>query len=130
MGKVVLPISVVPGRLAVCRLNPRDDIPEWALGSPFYSITRTADELSIICNEENVPEGVKCTRDWQALKLEGPFDFGLVGILASVIDPLADEAIGILAVGSYDTDYVLVKAGQYERAVAVLAGAGHRINRV
>lgn len=130
MANVVLSISVLEDRVAVCRFDPQEDIPGWVLGCPFYSITRSADELSVICNEENVPEGVRCARDWRVLKLDGPLDLALIGVLASVLDPLAAEGISILSVGTYDTDYIMVKTGQYERAIAVLAAAGHRIKRV
>lgn len=129
MAHVTLALSTLPQTLAVCRLDPGVPMPEWAWQEAFCSITRTADELSIICEQSAVPEGVKCERDWRALKLDGPLDFNLVGVLASILEPLAEAAIGILAVGTYDTDYVLVKAGQYERALVVLAAAGHRIQR-
>lgn len=130
MANVVISLSVMQERLAVCRLDPKEDIPQWALDSSFCSITRTPEELAIVCNQENVPPSVKCARDWRALKMEGPFDFALVGILAAVVDPLADEAIPVLSIATYDTDYILVRSGQYERAVAVLVAAGHRIKRV
>jgi uncharacterized protein len=130
MSNIVLSLTVVPDRLAVCRLDRGAEIPAWALKGDFFSITRTADELSIICLQEYVPEGIKSSRDWRVLKMEGPFDFNLVGVMASILDPLADEGVAVLTLSTYDTDYVLVSAGQYERAVAVLAAAGHRINRV
>lgn len=129
MTHVILSISVMKDRLAVCRLSPGDVVPDWAAAGGFYSLTRSTDELSIICREENVPHGVKCERDWRAFRLEGPFDFNMVGVLASVLDPLADAGISILAIGTYDTDYVLVKEGHLERAVVVLSAAGHIIRR-
>lgn len=129
MANIVLTLTVLPEKLAVCRLEAGEEIPAWALTSRYSSITRTRDELSIICEEQYVPQGVKCERDWRALRLEGPFDFNLVGVLASVLDPLAYAAISILAVGTYDTDYVLVREGHLERAVAVLLTAGHAVHR-
>ncbi len=130
MANVILSLSVMEKRLAACRFAPETGVPEWVVQAGFASVTRTADELSIICDEDVVPVEVKCARDWRALKLEGPFDFALVGILASILQPLAREGISVLAVGTYDTDYVLIRAGQFERAIAVLAQAGHRIRRV
>ena len=129
MANIVLTLTVLPEKLAVCRLDAGEEIPAWALKSSYSSITRTRDELSIICMEQFVPQEVKCERDWRALRLEGPFDFNLVGILASVLDPLAYAAISILAIGTYDTDYVLVREGHLERAVAVLLTAGHAVHR-
>lgn len=130
MANVILSLSVMEKRLAACRFAPDAGVPEWAAQASFASVTRTAEELSIICDEDVVPVDVRCARDWRALKLEGPFDFALVGILASILQPLAREGISVLAVGTYDTDYVLIRAGQFERAIAVLAQAGHRIRRV
>ena len=87
-----LRLSVLEERLAVCRLDPQAEIPAWATNAPFFSLTRTADELSVVCPERSVPAGVAHEGGWRALKLEGPFDFGLVGILASVAVPLAKRA--------------------------------------
>lgn len=129
MANIVLTLTVLPEKLAVCRLDVAEEIPGWALQGRLYSITRTRDELSVICPEQHVPAEVRCERDWRALRLEGPFDFNLVGVLASVLDPLAMAAISILAVGTYDTDYVLVREGHLERAVAVLLAAGHAVHR-
>lgn len=129
MANVILSLSVMEKRLAACRFAPDADVPGWAAQAAFASVTRTRDELSIICDEDVVPPDVKAARDWRALKLEGPFDFALVGILASILTPLAQEGISVLAVGTYETDYVLVRAGQYERAITTLVRAGHRIKR-
>lgn len=129
MANIVLALSALPQTLAVCRLDPSSPVPNWAWQGDFCSVTRTADELSIICDESAAPDGVKCERDWRAFKLEGPLDFSLVGVLASILNPLAEAGIGILAVGTYDTDYVLVKAGHFQRALVVLATSGHRIQR-
>lgn len=122
-----LTLAVVPGRWAVCRLDPQAGMPDWALGGDFFSITRTTDELSIVCSEAGVPEGVQGERGWAGLKVEGPLDFSLTGVLASLAQPLAEAGISIFAVSTYDTDYLLVKAGALERAVAVLAQAGFEI---
>ena len=110
----------MPRRLAVCRLDSQAAVPDWALGDNFFSITRTIDELSIVCSEAGVPEGVLCERGWACLKVEGPLDFSLTGVLASLTQPLAEAGISIFAVSTYDTDYLLVKVGDLERAVAVL----------
>ena len=122
-----LRLSVLEERLAVCRLDPGSEIPAWATPSSFFSVTRTPDELSIVCPEHNVPAGVAHKGGWRALKLEGPFDFGLVGILASVAVPLAESEVGILAVATYDTDYVLVKESQLDLALSTLRERGHEV---
>jgi len=122
-----LTLSILPGTLAVCRLDPTAAIPDWATGEGFFSVTRTADELAIVCCEAYVPDDVMCERGWRALKLHGPFDLGQVGILASVANPLAESGIAIFVISTYDTDYVLVKAIQLESAVAALTRSGHAV---
>ena len=114
-------------RLAVCRLDPGSEIPAWATASSFFSLTRTADELSIVCPEHDVPAGVTCERGWRALRFDGPFDFGLVGVLASVAGPLAEREISILAIATYDTDYVLVAESQLALATQALRERGHEV---
>jgi uncharacterized protein len=122
-----LRLSVLEERLAVCRLDPGPEIPAWATTASFFSATRTPDELSIVCPEHNVPAGVAHKGGWRALRLEGPLDFGLVGILASVAVPLAQSEVGILAIATHDTDYVLVAESQLDLAVSALRERGHEI---
>lgn len=115
---------VLPGLYAVCRLASGSALPAWAAGE-FVSITATGDELSVFCPAEHVPAEVQAARDWRVLKLVGPFPFTTVGVLASVAGPLATAGLSLLTVGTYDTDYLLVKAGSLDEAVAVLTAAGH-----
>jgi len=118
--------SVLPDVLAVCRLDASAPIPGWVRGD-FVSITRTRDELSIVCAQANVPADVRCERDWRALKVEGQLDFALTGILVSIATPLANAGISIFAISTFDTDYVLVKADVLDKAIQVLQKAGHQI---
>jgi hypothetical protein len=113
--------------MSVCRLDPTAEVPDWAIAGGFFSVTRTAEELSVVCPEDSVPEDVRCEGGWRALKLEGPFEFSEVGVLASVAVPLAEAGVGIFAVSTFDTDYVLVKEEQLEPAVAALRGRGHEV---
>lgn len=124
---MTLNLSLLSDQLAVCRLDAQAEIPAWATREPFFAITRTADELSIVCRAQNVPAGVQQEAGWRALKLEGPFDFALTGVLVSVAQPLAVAGIGILAIATYDTDYVLVKEAQLQRAIGVLQEQGHKV---
>ncbi|MHC5109755.1 MAG: ACT domain-containing protein [Planctomycetota bacterium] len=121
-------LSILPSTLAVCRLEPGDPIPAWTAGSEFTSITRTSDELSVVCSEESVPDGPRCERGWRALKLMGPFAFDETGILESVLKPLAARKIGVLAICTFDTDYVLVKGEQLVQAVTAIREAGHTVD--
>jgi hypothetical protein len=118
----------VPGRLAVCRLSPADVVPSWANGPGFVSITRTGDELSIVCAEVVVPQDTECMRGYVAMRVEGTLAPELVGVLVSLATPLADAGIPILAIGTHDTDYVLVREADLERAVGALQHAGHEVD--
>jgi hypothetical protein len=121
-------LSLLPETLAVCRLDPHAEIPAWALPGDFVSITRTMVELSIVCPERRVPEEIGREGGWRALKVEGPLDFTLTGILASLAGPLAQAAIPVFAISTYETDYLLVKQTNLDRAVQVLSLRGHQIS--
>ena len=124
-----LTLAVLGDTLAICRLPNDAPLPDWALRGEFFAITRTPDELSIVCRQSLVPESVKCESDWRGLKVVGTLDFSLTGILASLAVPLAEANISIFAISTYDTDYLLVKETNLENAIAVLTAAGHRITR-
>lgn len=120
--------SILPQNFAIARLAPNADLPNAVLASPgFLSITRTADELSIVCAEDAAAGLARVDKAWRAIKVQGPFAFDQTGVLASFLDPLAVAAIGIFAVSTFDTDYILVKSANLEAAVAALKGAGHRL---
>ncbi len=123
-----LSLELLPRAFAVCRLEALGPVPEWARGGAFCSITRTTAELSIVCEERLVPKGVQHDRGWRSLKLVGPFDLDLTGVLASVLQPLADAGVSIFAVSTFDTDYVLVRSARLEQAVAALRAAGHQVD--
>ena len=102
-----LSLLILPQKLAVCRLGKDARIPSWIEGDIFFSITKTDDELSIVCSENRVPNDTKAEKNWRAFKVEGPIDFSLTGILASLANPLASAKISIFAVSTFDTDYLL-----------------------
>lgn len=118
-----LVLFVQPGTFAICRLDPASEIPGWVHASSFLSITRTSDELSIVCDHERVPAGVKSVGDWAAFKVEGPLDFSLTGIVASISTVLAEHQIPIFVVSTFDTDYILVRRRDFDRANEVLGSA-------
>lgn len=122
-----LTLTVLPDRLAVCRLDAGDPIPAWGTRGQLVSVTRTPEELSITCPESDVPAGVRAERGFVPLKLEGPLDFALTGILASVAGPLAAARISLFAISTFDTDYVLVKLERVDEAVRSLRAAGHTV---
>jgi hypothetical protein len=122
-----LELCILPQRFAVCRLDAGDAIPDWLMEVDFWSVTRTSEELSIVLPEAGVPTNWKSEKGWRCLKVLGPLDFGLTGILVSLASPLAEAGISIFAISTYDTDYVLVRDHDLEEAKNVLSDAGHAI---
>lgn len=120
-------LKILAQTYAIARLEPNSQIPAWADGEGFVSISRTDDELSIVCLEERVPDDVHKDAGWSCFKLLGPFAFGETGIVLSVIKPLSENGIGIFVVSTFDGDHLLVKADDLEKARALLTGAGHSI---
>ena len=120
-------LIVVNGTFAVCRFEPDTPIPPWATAGDLFSITHTADELSVVCRQDAVPEGITCERGWRCLRVAGTIPFSVVGVLASLTAPLAEAGISVFTVSTFDTDYLLVKAEDLERAVDVLRRRGHTI---
>jgi hypothetical protein len=115
-------VTVLPDTLAVCRLPASARIPSWALElhEGFVSVTRTPDELSIVCDQEAVPPDTQVEEDWRALKVPGPIAFTVTGVLAGLASKLAAAEIPIFAISTYDTDYVLVKQPHLDRALEAL----------
>jgi len=126
-------LRVLPGTLAVARLDPGDGLPGWAAAAagaddaPLHAVVRTARELSVVCADSAVPADVRAVRGWRALEVAGPLDLALTGVLAAVATPLADAGVAVFAVATFDTDYVLVRAGELDAAAGALRAAGHRI---
>ena len=113
----------------VCRAAADAPIPVWGMAGEFFCVARTRDELSIVCAENCLPQncdGLLVERGWVALKLEGPFPFTMTGVLASFVEPLAEAAIPIFAISTFDTDYVLIKNENLKQASAALDAAGHK----
>jgi len=117
-------LHLLPGTFTICQLPPNSAIPSWATRSTFFSISKTTEELSIVCASEEVPEGVLCEKHWIVYKVKGPLDFALTGILASIADPLAQAKIPIFAISTYNTDYILIKQHFQEKGTEALKKAG------
>ncbi|NGX57270.1 MAG: hypothetical protein K940chlam3_00158 [Chlamydiae bacterium] len=112
-------LTLMPGDYSICRLEPSSEIPIMQDG--FISVTKTEDELSVICHVGNEPSGAKCELNWNLLKVAGPLDFSLVGILAQISAVLADAGISIFAISTFDTDYILVKKENLDCATQALS---------
>jgi hypothetical protein len=122
-----LDLTLEPWTLAVCRLEPDAAVPSWATSGPFHAIVRTPAELSIVCAEADVRPGVRVEGGWRCFRVAGPIAFTETGVLASVAAPLAAAEVGIFAISTFDTDYVLVPGRMLEAAQLALAAAGHRV---
>jgi len=116
-----LKLKVLPEKLAICHFDKKTPFPEWAKEISFCSITRTDDELSIVCPQEKIPGGVLCEKGWRALKVKGPLGFSLTGIVSSLSKPLAEAKISIFYISTYETDFLLVKEENFERTKKILS---------
>jgi uncharacterized protein len=125
-----LTITVHPELYAICRLEPGAEVPPWASGKKFLTMSKTTTELSIVCEEKGVPGQVHAERRRRLMQVEGTLPFSLTGVLAAIAVPLAEGQVSIFAVSTYDTDYVLVEEGELEKAIRILEIAGHAIRRI
>ena len=124
-----LAFSCLSDILAICRLEADAPIPSWALLGDFVSITRTADELSVVCRRGDVPSGIRCVKNFRCIKVEGPLGFDQTGIISSLATVLAQAGISVFVVSTFDTDYILVTEDRLEDAVRALSQAGHDAGR-
>ena len=114
-------LTLLPELLAVCRTDPDESFPDWLPSSGFWSLTKTAEELSLVVDEHLAPSDWQVEKGWRGLKVEGPLDFSLVGILSALTGPLAAAGIPVFALSTYETDYLLIKQHHLQDALTVLA---------
>ncbi len=124
-----LELTLLRERFAVCRLAPDATTPSWAAGGNFYSVTRTAEELSVVVEESRLPTGVTSQPGWRVFQVRGPFAFSEIGVLASLTGPLAAKEVSVFVISTFDTDYLLVSEKQLANAISALEQAGHTIHR-
>jgi len=124
---ISLSLSILKETFAICRFSPTEKIPDWTLKGSFYSVTHTDDELSVVCPQNLVENAEKIDKGWKVFKVEGALDFSLVGIMANLSSTLASGGVGVFVISTYDTDYVLVKKENLEKAIELLSKAGHKI---
>ena len=121
-------VDLLPDRFAICKLDPGSPIPSWADALPFSTISRSATELSIICPERCVPARTSASLGWRALRLHGIFPLDKSGVLVAVATPLARAGISVMAVATFDTDYLLVPGHAIESAISSLERSGHSVD--
>lgn len=127
MVGTALSLVVLEPIFAVCRLSAAEAVPDWAYLGSFSSVSRTPRELSIVCEQDNVPSEVRAEVGWRCLMVEGPLAFTEVGILASLTAPLAAAGVSVFAVSTYDTDFLLVKEADLEQTLSSLGNEDFRI---
>lgn len=123
-----LSLVVLPGEFSVARLEASRRLEGWMTAGSLWCLARSPAELSVVAERSRVPDSVRAEHHWRVIRFEGPLPFGLTGILASVVDPLADAGIPIFAFSTFDTDYVMVGESNIERAMGVLRAAGHLVS--
>jgi hypothetical protein len=124
-----LNLQLLADTFAVCRLGGDAPIPLWFTTGEFSSITRTPDELSIVCRQDAVPMGIHCERDWRGLRVAGNIPFTVIGVIAQLTAPLAEAGISVFAVSTFDTDYLFVKQETLTRAIAALRVQGFVVEK-
>jgi hypothetical protein len=124
-----LELTLLPERFAISRLAADAPVPEWAMQGPFFSVTRTGDELSIVTELSRVPVGVPSQSGWRVFKVRGPFVLSEIGVLSALASPLAEAQISLFAISTFDTDYLLVATSTLSGAFAALERAGHTVHR-
>ncbi len=122
-----LSMRILADRMAVCRFEPSAPLPDWIDQPGFYSITRTAEALSVVCSAERVPPGTESETGWRCFQLLGPFNFSEIGIIYSLTQPLAESGVSVFVISTFDTDYLMVKENNLAKAIDVLTAEGHRV---
>jgi hypothetical protein len=122
-----LQLVVLTDLFAIYRLDKNAPVPESVSSGNFFSITRTSDETSVVCPQNLTPDGVRCERGWRCLRVSGTIDFTTIGVVASLVTPLAEMGISVFVVSTFDTDYMLLKDTDFEKGMAALRVWGHSI---
>lgn len=127
MSEHQLTLRLHPETFSVGKLAPTETIPAWALDGKLFSITRTANELSIVCESERIPADVTQETGWRCLQVDGPLDFSMIGVLTALLNPLAQNGVSVFVISTFDTDYLFIKASVLEQSIQVLTESGHEI---
>ena len=126
-------LKILDSTFSIVKIPPTETIPSWATKCDIFSITRTNEELSIVCPSELLPSNEEIREvenDWKCIKVEGILDFSLTGILSSLANTLAENKISIFAISTFNTDYLLVKGHSIEKARVVLENEGHTFSNI
>jgi hypothetical protein len=122
-----LELRTISGQFGICKLQSGASIPSWAISGKFWSVTRTETEISVVCPQENMPQGTEAERNWRVLEVAGPLSFEMVGVLLSLAALLAEAGVSIYSVSTFETDLILIREESFEIACRALTKAGHKI---
>ena len=118
-------IKIIEQEFSVCKVK---DLSEVDLSAEYCFLSKTDEELSLVCSTKSVPNNiVECDNDWRAFRIQGILEFSLIGILSKISTLLAEDKIGIFAISTYNTDYILTKEENFNRAIAILRDNGYEI---
>ena len=121
-------LKVLQKKYSILRFQPDSVLPDWIYLSEFYSITKTLDELSVVAAQPNlVPENIPDSKDWRVLKIIGPLDFSLIGVIAEISNILKDASVPIFTISTYNTDYILVKQKDLDVTIKALRDKNYNI---
>lgn len=120
--------SLLQDTFAICRMDKNASLPGWAVGGEFWSVSRTPDELSVVCPQGSVPADVDHEAGWKCLKVDSPFQFDLAGMILSMAAPLAEAEMDLFVVATHDSDYLMVREKDLERTTAEIARAGFSLD--
>jgi hypothetical protein len=122
-------LIVLANKYSIYRVDSDCTLPDWIYQSDFYSITRTDEELSVIAIQNDlISEKIICNKDWRILKIVGPLDFSLIGIIADISHILKEQKISIFTISTYDTDYFLVKQKDLNTGIEALGKNGYTLS--
>lgn len=120
-------LKILKETYTICSIGKESNIPDWVNQSKFYSITKTNDELSILCVQENIPSNVKCEKNWKIIQIDSILDFYMVGVISELSTLLAEDNISIFVISTFNTDYICIKEDVLEKAIQILKNAGNTI---
>jgi len=123
-----LSLKILPDRMAVCRFEPTALLPESIAEAGFYSLTRTAAELSLVCPEDHFTPGTTSETGWRCFKVQGLLDFSEIGVIFSLTQPLAKNGVSVFVISTFETDYFMVKEKDLAKAIEALTAEGHQVD--
>ena len=121
----MMEVLLIPGDFSICRL---ESVSQVDFSDPYCFVSKTDEEISLVCGTDYVPPNTIRREDgWKAFRIQGVLDFSLIGVLSQISTLLADNKIGIFAISTYNTDYILTKKSQFDQALRALADNGYTI---